>query len=206
MRHAGAGVRAMCALARHELRLFTSLALWVARRTHGTQGKQGFGYARGQGAVMAGFAFVCVIEMTMSVLLRDWPTVHAVVLFLDVYTVLFVVALHAASVVRPHVLDADAFRIRHAVHVDLRIPLEAIASVRRELRTTHERTGGELDVPVGSRTSVTLELAAPVTHVTLLGRRREVRVVRVHADAADRLVDALTRARTAPSPLPGRPG
>ncbi|CAM5676722.1 hypothetical protein SGRIM128S_08559 [Streptomyces griseomycini] len=92
---------------------------------------------------MFGFAFVCVVEtVAMSVLLGDWPAVHAVVLFLDVYTVVFVVALHAASVVRPHVLDGGALRVRRAVHVDLRIPLERIASVRRELRMTHERADG----------------------------------------------------------------
>ncbi|MGW2765944.1 hypothetical protein [Streptomyces sp. NPDC001275] len=189
-----AAVRAAFRLARHELRLLAGLALWLARRTHGTGGGQAFGYARGQGPVMAGLAFVCVIEtLAMAVLLRNWPAVHAVMLFLDVYTVVFVVSLHAASVVRPHVLGADQLRIRHAVHVDLRIPLDRIASVRREARTTHERAEGELDVPVGSQTSVTLELTAPVEHVTLLGRRRRVRLVRFHAEDAGVLVRALTR-------------
>ncbi|WP_073951877.1 hypothetical protein [Streptomyces kebangsaanensis] len=194
-------MRAALTLVRHEARLMASLALWIARRTHGTGGGgRAFGYARGQGPVMAGLAFVCVIEtLMMSVLLRNWPTAHAVVLFLDVYTVVLVVALHAASVVRPHVLGADGLRIRYGVHVDLRVPLERIASVRRELRTTHERADGELNVPVASRTSLTLELTAPVEHVTLLGRRRPVRVVRLHAEDAGALVDALTaptRART----------
>ncbi|WP_309062927.1 hypothetical protein [Streptomyces sp.] len=180
-------------LARHELRLMASLGLWVARRAHGVRGGTAFGYARGQAALMAGFAFVCAVEtVAMSVLLGDWPAVHAVVLFLDVYTVVFVVALHAASVVRPHVLDAGALRVRRAVHVDLRIPLERIASVRRELRMTHEEAAGELDVAVGSQTTVTVELTEPVTHVTFFGHRREVRVVRFHADDPDGLVRALT--------------
>ncbi|MFB6956715.1 hypothetical protein ACFCYB_06655 [Streptomyces sp. NPDC056309] len=188
-------MRVASGLARHELRLLAGLALWLARRTHGTGGGQAFGYARDQGPVMAGLAFVCVIEtLAMAVLLRNWPAVHAVMLFLDVYTVVFVVSLHAASVVRPHVLGADHLRIRHAVHVDLRIPLDRIASVRRETRTTHERAEGELDVPVGSRTSVTLELTTPVEHVTLLGGRRRVRLVRFHAEDAGVLVRALTRA------------
>ncbi|KES02896.1 hypothetical protein BU52_33480 [Streptomyces toyocaensis] len=193
------------ALVRHELRLMVSLGLWLVRRTHGTGGGgRAFGYAGGQAAVMFGFAFVCVVEtVAMSVLLSDWPTVHAVVLFLDVYTVVFVVALHAASVVRPHVLDADALRVRRAVHVDLRIPLDRIASVRRELRTTREeKAAGELDLAVGSQTTVTVELAEPVTHVTLLGRRQEVRVVRFHADDSDGLVRALG-ARLAAPPLFG---
>lgn len=187
-------MRTVSALVRHEARLLAGLGLWVARRTHGTGGGgRAFGYARGQGPVMAGLAFVCAIEtLAMSVLLRNWPTAHAVMLFLDVYTVVLVVALHAASVVRPHVLDADGLRVRYGVHVDLRVPLERIASVRRELRSTHERADGELNVPVASRTSLTLELTAPVEHVTLLGRRRPVRVVRLHAEDAGALVSALT--------------
>ncbi|WP_145872130.1 hypothetical protein [Streptomyces capillispiralis] len=171
-----------------------SLGLWLARRTHGTGGGRAFGYAGGQAAMMFGFAFVCAVEtVALSVLLADWPVLHAVVLVLDVYTVVFVVALHAASVVRPHVLGGGVLRVRQAVRVDVRIPLERIASVRRELRMTHERADGELDVAVGSRTTVTVELAEPVAHVTFFGRRREVRVVRFHADDADGLVRALAR-------------
>lgn len=186
------GVRVAWALARHELRLMVSLWLWATRRTHGVGGGTAFGYARGQAAMMYGFAFVCVVEtVAMSVLLDDWPTVHAVVLFLDVYTVIFVVALHAASVVRPHVVDAEVLRVRRAVHADLRIPVERIASVRRELRMTHEPADGELDLAVGSQTTVTVELAEPVTHVTFLGRSHEIRVVRFHADDSDGLVRAL---------------
>ncbi|MFI2199728.1 hypothetical protein ACH47Z_02860 [Streptomyces sp. NPDC020192] len=46
---------------------------------------------------------------------------------------------------------------------------------------------------VGSQTSVTLELTEPVPHLTLLGHRRDVRVVRLHADDPGGLVQALTR-------------
>jgi hypothetical protein len=189
------------------LRLFVSLGLWMARRQHGTKGGGlAFGYTRGQGAVMFGFAFVCVVETVgMSVLLRDLPTLHAVVFLLDVYGVVIVVALHAASVVRPHVLDSGTLRIRRAAHVDLRIPLETIASVRRELRMTHERADGELDLAVGAQTTVTVQLAEPVIHFTFLGRRRDIHVVRFHADDADHLVHELhelTRARSALSSSP----
>ncbi|MFE9438030.1 hypothetical protein ACFYO2_03285 [Streptomyces sp. NPDC006602] len=190
----------------HELRMLASLALWAARRTHGTaDGGRAFGYARGQGATMFGFAFVCVVEtLTMSVLLRDYPAVHRVVLVLDVYTVFFVVALHAANVVRPHVLEAGSLRIRRAVHVDLRIPLEKISVVRRELRATPQRADGELDLAVGAQTSVTLALREPVPHLTFLGRNRDIHLVRFHADEADDLVRAIRQARRALS-CPGRP-
>ncbi|MEU9451722.1 hypothetical protein [Streptomyces sp. NPDC048277] len=198
-------MRAAYAVLRHEARLLASLVLWAARRTSGTGVR--FGYARGQGAMLFGLAFVCVIEtIGMSVLLRGWPAVHLVVLVLDVYTVLFVVGLHAAAVVHPHLLTPDALHVRGGVRLDLRIPLDAITAVRRETRYRHERTAGELDVPIGSQTSVTLELAGPVAHFDLLGRPREVSVVRFHADDATDLVRQLTQARTAPSPSPDRPG
>ncbi|CAL9424585.1 hypothetical protein ACWDU0_00560 [Streptomyces cellulosae] len=196
----GAAVRVGWALVRHEARLMASLALWLARRTHGTGGGRAFGYARGEAAMMFGFAFVCVVEtVAMSALLAGWPTVHAVVLFLDVYTVVLVVALYAASVVRPHVVTPDGLRVRRAVHVDLRIPRERIASVRRELRMTHTEADGELNLAVGSRTTVTVELAEPVGHRSFFGRVRHVRVVRFHADDADGLVRALTSAPQGPA-------
>ncbi|WP_344406715.1 hypothetical protein [Streptomyces longisporus] len=188
--------------------------MWLARRTHGAGGGRVFGYARGQGAMMFGFAFVCLVEtLTMSVLLRDYPTVHQMVFVLDVYTIVFVVGVHAACVVRPHVLDPDVLRIRRAVHVDLRLPVDRIAAVRRELRTTHEHADGELDIPVGAQTTVTVELAEPVAHFGFFGRRRDIHLVRFHADDADSLVQALgqalagavTQARSAPSPRPDLP-
>lgn len=195
----------------HELRLMVSLVRWVARRPLGTgPGLRAFGHARDQAAYMYGFAFVCVVETVgMSYLLASWPVVHAVVLVLDVYTVLFVVGLHAASVTRPHVLGGGVLRVRQGGHVDVPIPLDRIAAVRHELRFSHEKEDGVLNLAVASQTSVTIELAEPVTAVRLLGKRCPVRLVRCHADDARALVDALRQAltpgRTAPSPAPGRP-
>ncbi|UUU34328.1 hypothetical protein JIX56_33305 [Streptomyces sp. CA-210063] len=200
-------------LVRHELLLLASLLRWVARRPHGTgEGGRAYGYTRGQGAMMFGFGFVCVVEtVTMSVLLRDFPLVHQAVLVLDLYTILIVAGLHAASVTRPHVLTDTTLRLRRFATVDLCVPLTAVASVRRELRTTHEKRDGELNMEVGSQTTVVLELAEPVEYVTFLGRRRAVRLVRFHADESDQLVRVIgeftrdRQERTEPSPLPARP-
>ncbi|MGW6736301.1 hypothetical protein [Streptomyces sp. NPDC055013] len=202
--------RTALTLLRHELRLVTSLWLWAARRRHGLGDGTGFGYARGQGTMMLGFGFVIVIEsIMMSVLLRNYPAVQRGWFMLDMYTLVIIIGMHAASVVRPHVLDAGFLRVRRAAHVDLRIPLEKIAHVRRELRTTHERADGELNLPIGAQTTVTLELTEPVAHFTFLGRRRDVRLVRFHADESDSLVQALVRAvnqeRSGPSALPDLP-
>ncbi|MEU9999848.1 hypothetical protein [Streptomyces sp. NPDC050848] len=185
----------------HELRLMASLALWCGRWRVGVRpDDQVFPHARDQGALMYGFAFVCLVETVgMSYLLGDWPVVHAIVLVLDVYTVLFVLGLHAASVVRPHLLTADALRLRQGAHVDVLVPLDRIASVRHELVFTHEKTEGELNLAVGSQTSLTIELTEPVNAPRFLGAPRPVRIVRCHADDARALYRALTRA-LAPAP------
>ncbi|KAA0932406.1 hypothetical protein FGF04_24355 [Streptomyces apricus] len=181
----------------HETRLLGSIGRWVGRRPHGVGRGAGkaFGYARGQGAMMFGFGFVCVLESAcMAVLLRNHPAVHRVVLVLDVYTLLLVVGLHAASVTRPHVLGNTALRIRRSAHVDLRVPLASIVSVRRELVTTHERGergSDRLDLAVGAQTTVTLELSVPVRYRPLVGRPRDVRLIRFHADEPEALVRAV---------------
>lgn len=203
---------AVLRLVGHELRLMASLARWAVRRPHGLgPGIRAFPHARDQAALMYGFAFVCVVETVgMSYLLARWPVAHAVVLVLDVYTVLFVLGLHAASATRPHLLTEDALRVRQAAHVDVRIPLERIAAVRHESLFSHEKADGELNLAVGSQTSLTVELTEPVPAPRLLGPPRPVRTVRLHADDARALVHALraareaggdapTRARTAPS-------
>ncbi|MGW2226547.1 hypothetical protein [Streptomyces formicae] len=191
----------------HELRVLVSLAMWVTRRRHGVRGAGdlAFGHARGQAAVMYGLTFVCVVEAYgMSVLLRNWPTAHTVMLVIDVYSVVLLLGIHAASVTRPHVLSSDTLRVRQGAHRDLRIPLARIAAVRAERRFTHEPADGVLDLPVGSTTSLTLELTDPVTAVGFLGKRREVTTVRLHADEPERLTTAL-RERLAALPRHNHP-
>lgn len=197
----------------HEVRVLAGLVLWVARRRHGVrEGDLAFGHARDQAAMLYGLVFVCVVETVgLAVLLRGWPAVHAVVLVVDVYTVVLMLGLQAASVTRPHVLSADALRVRHGAHRDVTIPLELIAAVRGERRFTHEAADGVLDIPVAAQTSLTLELTEPVTAVGFLGGHRPVTTVRLHSDEPAELRAALgqalelTQARTAPSPPLDRP-
>ncbi|NYV76795.1 hypothetical protein HW445_21070 [Streptomyces sp. UH6] len=187
----------------HELRLWHSMALWVRRRRHGVrEGDLAFGHARGDAAMMYGLLFVCMVETVgLSVLLADWPVAHAVVLVLDVQTVLFLLGLRAAAVVRPHVLGSGVLRVRSGAHVDVAIPLERIAAVRRQSLYSHDEAEGELNLPVGSQTSLTVELTEPVNAPRLLGAARAVRVVRLHADDADALHGALVKAlRPLPDP------
>ena len=186
----------------HEARILASLVRWIARRPHGVGEADGvFPHARDQAAMMYGLTFVCVAEtVALSFLLARWPVVHALLLVVDVYTVLFVLGMHAAAVTRPHVLAGGVLRVRQAAHVDLRVPVDRIASIRRESLFTHPKKDGELNLPIGSQTSLTLELTEPVNAPKLLGAPRLVRVIRLHADDPKSLYDAVSRARTASAP------
>ncbi|MFE7261476.1 hypothetical protein ACFU9B_05290 [Streptomyces sp. NPDC057592] len=108
----------------HEVRSLHSLGLWVLRRRHAVpEGAVAVAYTGPQTAMMYGLLFVAVVETVMLALLVPWPVVHGVLLVLDVYGVVFVLALHASCVTRPHVVDADgALRIRYGGRFDLRIP------------------------------------------------------------------------------------
>ncbi|GAA1087791.1 hypothetical protein GCM10009577_06180 [Streptomyces javensis] len=193
----------------HEARALHSLGLWVLRRRHQVpEGALAVAYTGPQTAMMYGMIFVSVIETVGLALVVPWPVVHAILLVIDVYGVVLVLALHAACVVRPHVVGSDgSLRIRYGALFDLRVPAATIATARVDRRYPDARLvrlgpDGVLDLAVGSQTTVTVALTEPVTFVRPLGRRGVARTLRFHADDPREAVAALTRARAAAAPDP----
>ncbi|MBZ9595614.1 MULTISPECIES: hypothetical protein [Streptomyces] len=185
-------------LLRHELLAGASLGRWVLRRKHGVRpGDLAAAYTGPQTAMMYGLVFVSVVETVALALLIPWPAVHRVVLVLDVYGIVLMLALHAACVTRPHVVGADgSLRIRYGALFDLAVPPDAVASVRVERRYPEGRLvtlceEGVLDLIVGSQTTVTLELNRPLAFTRPLGARATARTIRFHADDPRTLVAAL---------------
>ncbi|WP_030964329.1 hypothetical protein [Streptomyces sp. NRRL S-378] len=185
-------------LLRHELQAGASLGRWVLRRKHGVRpGDLAAAYTGPQTAMMYGMVFVSVIETVALAVLIPWPAVHRVVLVLDVYGVVLLLALHAACVTRPHVVGADgSLRIRYGALFDLAVPPDAVASVRVERRYPEGRLvtfseEGVLDLIVGSQTTVTLELNRPLGFTRPLGACATARTIRFHADDPRTLVAAL---------------
>ncbi|MFD4029026.1 hypothetical protein ACFWVP_00400 [Streptomyces sp. NPDC058637] len=200
-------------LVAHEVRALHSLGLWLLRRRHGVpEGAVAVPYTGPQTAMMYGLVFVSLVETVMLALLIPWPVVHRVVLVVDVYGVVLLLALHAACVTRPHVVGADgSLRLRHGGLLDLRIPASAVAGVRVDRRYPEGRSvllhpDGVLDLSVGNQTTVTVELTGPVAFVRPMGEPGTAHTVRFHADDPRAAVAALTRVRTAPPPSPDRPG
>ncbi|MEU7731270.1 hypothetical protein AB0B78_39640 [Streptomyces sp. NPDC040724] len=192
-------------LLRHELYALAALGRWTVRRRHGVRpGDLAAAYTGPQTAMMYGMLFVSVVETVALAFLIPWPAVHRVVLVLDVYGILIVLALHAACVTRPHVVRPDgSLLIRYGALFDLAVPPDAVASVRVERRYPEGRLvtlseDGVLDLIVGSQTTVTLELNRPLPFTRPLGATAEARTVRFHADDPRALVTALRR-QPAPS-------
>ncbi|WGP09810.1 hypothetical protein [Streptomyces sp. SH5] len=188
----------------HEFRALHSLGLWTVRRRHRVpEGARPFSYTGPQTGIMWAFLFVSVVETVVLALVIPWPLVHAIVLVVDVYGIVIVLALHAASVTRPHLVGADgSLRLRYGALFDLRVPAASIASARVERRfpgggLVRAGEDGALDLAVGSQTTVTVELTGPLEFVRPLGRRGSARTLRFHADDPRAAVAALT--------APGRP-
>ncbi|MFD0904874.1 hypothetical protein [Actinomadura sediminis] len=181
-----------------------SLWMFVARRRHGVPaGGVGVPYSKGQTAIQLAFLLAMVIELAgVELLLRAVGAPEALrmaVLFVDLYSILIVVAVIAACVTRPHVVTDEEVRVRYGAFFDLRIPREKIASVRT-VRNYNESglvrvSEGRLAVAVASQTNVLVELTEPIVAVRPLGKRVEVRSVRFYADDPD-----LVGARAVPSP------
>lgn len=202
----------------HEFRALHSLGLWVLRRRHRIpEGALPVSYTEPQTGVMYTFAFVSVLETVVLALVIPWPLVHAILLVVDVYGIVIILALHAACVTRPHLVGADgSLRLRYGALFDLRVPAAVIASARVDRRfpgggLVRVDEDGTLDLAVGSQTTVTVELTEPVEFVRPLGRRGSARTLRFNADdpraaAAALVTPSLTPERTAPSSTPDLPG
>lgn len=198
----------------NEARGLTSLVRWVARRPHGLrEGDLAAAYTGPQTAMMYGLLFVSVVETVALAMLVPWPLVHMILLVLDVYGVLMVLALHAACVTRPHVVGADgSLRVRWGALFDLRIGSGQITAVRVERRYPDgslikiDEPGGTLDLIVGGQTTVRVELAGPVGFVRPMGGRGTATAVRFHADDPAALVARLTQVRKALAESPAGDG
>ncbi|WP_098026348.1 hypothetical protein [Streptomyces sp. st115] len=197
----------------HEFRALHSLGLWVARRRHRIpEGALPVPYTELQTGVMYAFAFVSVLETVVLALVIPWPLVHAILLVVDVYGVVVVLAIHAACVTRPHVVEADgSLRLRYGALFDLRVPAAVIAAARVDRRfpgggLVRVDEDGTLDLAVGSQTTLTVELTEPVEFVRPLGRRGTARTLRFNADdpraAVAALVKPAPRATPQPTPAP----
>jgi hypothetical protein len=192
-----------------------SLALWLMRRRDGVPpGAVALPYSREQSPFLLLILFVTVLEtIGTEVLLRGLGApagLRAVLLVLDLYASVAVLAIWAAGVTRPHVVSGTELRVRCGAFVDARVPRASIASARvahsyNERGMVSVEEEGRLAVAVSSRTNVVVELREPVTVIRPLGGEARIAAIRFFCDDPRPALEAL-RERPTPVPRPaGRP-
>ncbi|MFL0580881.1 hypothetical protein [Dietzia sp. 179-F 9C3 NHS] len=199
-------------LASTEARTLASLARWVARRPDVPAGATAIGYARGTLGVPAALSVAAAIEVVAVHLLVPWPVTRIVLDVLGLYGLVVILGMLAGRVVRPHLLTGDTLVLRNGPHVCARVPLDAVAAVRRDRRLSPTAAefvedpgpGGAGAAPVlalagpdGTGLTLDLDRPVPATAPTFPWRRpnpRDVREVRLHVDDPGTAARALTQA------------
>lgn len=155
-----------------EARTFASLGRWIARRPDVPEGAVAIGYSRGTLGMPLALAIAALIELVAVHLLVPWPVVRLVLDLLGVYGLLMVLGWLAGRIVRPHLIVGDELVLRSGPHICARVPLSAVADVRRDRRVSPTDAGihaiGDADgaealtLPGPDGTNLSIDLAQPV--------------------------------------------
>jgi hypothetical protein len=164
-----------------EFRLYMSLARWLVRRPAVPRDVESFGYSQVVAPVMWLWIFASAAEMVVAHLLIPWPTIRIVVLVISVWGLIWMIGFLASIKVHPHLVGADALRVRHGSSVDIAVPWELIASIvaqRRDLpssirtlRFDETKNGAALQVAVSDQVNVRVALNDSLTVPTRKGDR-----------------------------------
>lgn len=176
----------MRALTRSQWHLLAGLWLLARGRRDGVPaGATAIGYDRAQRPMAILMILMSIAELVAFELLVPWAIVRLVLLVLSVLALVWVLAMVASTVVRPHVVTAEQLRLRLGAGTDISIPLARITSVtvRRAtiLTSTVAVQDGVLMIPIFNSTALHAQLDQPV-EIRLGGQVHVVTAARFAAD------------------------
>ncbi|WP_438009592.1 hypothetical protein WME89_13475 [Sorangium sp. So ce321] len=144
--------------------LYHALFSWRARPV-AAPGQTLHPYRReaGYGVALPVLLMVIAIETTIvHVLLSGfYPPVKWALMVAGLYAMLWIVADHRATAVRPMLLDRDALRVRAGLRRSARIPLSSIAAVRCLSAAPPRGTPGYVNLVLFGRPRMLVELKEP---------------------------------------------
>lgn len=163
-----------------EIQLYIAFGRWVARRPHVPEGATAWGYSRLVTPVIWLWIFASAAELPLAHVLVPWHGVRLTLLVIGAWGLIWMIGMLASLKVYPHLADADGLRLRYGKFADLRIPWNAVSSVRmvdvgesewslRALRPKETPTGVDLHVPVNDRANVHIRLTEPTPVRTAKG-------------------------------------
>jgi hypothetical protein len=174
-------------LLRHEVHILVALFRWVTRRPDVARGDTAIPYGDSVRIVMIGFIVVSAIEVVVMELIVPWPTIRFVLFVLGIYGLVWMVGFAAAVWIRPHTIGPRGLCLRFGYRADVTIPIEKLASARKHLKGSHQKTleyaDGTAAVAVMGVTNVCVELHGP--YDIELGRSGIHRISRVRFRADD---------------------
>lgn len=194
-----------------EARTLASLGRWIARRPDVPARAVSIGYSRGTLGMPIAMVVAALIELVAIHLLVPWPAVRLVLDLLGVYALIVVLGWLAGRIVRPHLIVGAELVLRSGPHVSARVPLDAIAEVRRDRRLSP--TNAEIDAaadgaavlalpgPDGTTVSIVLDRPVRASTAAFAWSRpepRDVTELRLHIDDPDAAVRALRDVASAP--------
>lgn len=200
-----------------EARTLASLGRWIARRPDVPAGAVPIGYSRGTLGIPIAMVVAALIELVAIHLLVPWPAVQLVLDLLGVYALIVVLGWLAGRIVRPHLLVSGELVLRSGPHVCARVPLDAIAVVRRDRRLSPTDAGIDdtadgtsaltLPGPDGTSVSIVLDRSVKASTAAFAWSRPgpgDVTELRLHVDDPDAAVRALREVASAPELTEGR--
>jgi hypothetical protein len=188
----------MGTLIRHEFHILAALFRLVTRRRDVARGETAIPYGDSVRILMIGLIVVSAIEVIVMELIVPWPTIRLVLFIVGIYGLMWMIGFAAAVSVRPHTIGPRELRLRFGYLADVRIPVEKLASARKNLKGSHRKTleyaDGTVAVAVMGVTDVCVELREP--HDVDLGRRGIHRIsrIRFRADDPAAAVQAISKA------------
>jgi hypothetical protein len=199
------------ALAKHavlfELRLYRSLALWIARRPdHGGPEDEVVTYARTVTPVMWLWIFASAAELPLVHVLVPWDWLRISLLIVGLWGLVWMVGLLASLRLYPHLVGPDRVLVRHGTSHRIALPWSAVADVRTERRDLESSVWvlqprdpapeGRLMIAVSGVVNVHLRLTEPTTIRTARGPR-EVTELSFFADEPREAVAVVRRRQAA---------
>jgi hypothetical protein len=172
---------------RYEIRMWVSLARWVARRPSVEPESVPFGYGRALTPIIGGLIIASAIEIPVLHLLIPWEPVRFVVDVLGVYGFVWMIGLLAMTRAYPHLVTPRGLRVRATNGLDVTIPWDYIGDIRSVTRTVPGprnvvADASSLQVAVMSQTHVDVVLRGPTVVELPRGETEPLRVVSFAAD------------------------